>query len=129
MASAVAGYRTSLGADGPPCCYADIDLADCLVVWGSNMAEAFPVTFDRVKAHLKANPGVELIVVDPRRTNTASTPRSTSPSPPAATSADERRRPAPPRARCRGHDFVAAHTDGFEATASSSCTRTGRGWS
>ncbi|MBV8231844.1 MAG: nitrate reductase [Planctomycetaceae bacterium] len=71
MAAAVAGYRSSLGADGPPPCYADIDLSDCLVVWGSNMAEAFPVTFDRVKAHLKANPGVELIVVDPRRTNTA----------------------------------------------------------
>ena len=35
------------------------------------MAEAFPVTFNRVKAHLKANPGVELIVVDPRRTDTA----------------------------------------------------------
>ncbi len=71
MAAAVAGYRTSLGADGPPTCYEDIDLSDCLVVWGSNMAEAFPVTFDRIKAHLKANPGVELIVVDPRRTNTA----------------------------------------------------------
>ena len=71
MASAVAGYRTSLGADGPPCCYADIDLSDCLVVWGSNMAEAFPVTFDRVMAHLRAHPGTELIVVDPRRTNTA----------------------------------------------------------
>ena len=71
MAAAVAGYRTSLGADGPPPCYADIPLSDCLVVWGSNMAEAFPVTFDRVKAHLKANPGVELIVIDPRRTNTA----------------------------------------------------------
>src|SRR5271157_6511181 len=72
MAAAVAGYRTSLGADGPPTCYADIELSDCLVVWGSNMAEAFPVTFDRVKAHIKADPGAELIVVDPRRTNTAS---------------------------------------------------------
>ena len=71
MAAAVAGYRTSLGADGPPTCYADIDLSDCMVVWGSNMAEAFPVTFDRVRARLKANPEVDLIVVDPRRTNTA----------------------------------------------------------
>ena len=52
-------------------CYDDIDLSDCLVIWGSNMAEAHPVTFDRIKAHLKANPGVELIVVDPRRTTTA----------------------------------------------------------
>ena len=71
MAAAVAGYRTSLGADGPPTCYADIDLSDCMVVWGSNMAEAFPVTFDRVRARLKANPKVDLIVIDPRRTNTA----------------------------------------------------------
>lgn len=71
MATAVAGYRSSLGNDGPPPCYADINLSDCIIVWGSNMAEAHPVTFDRVKAHLKANPGVELIVVDPRRTLTA----------------------------------------------------------
>lgn len=71
MAAAVTGYRSSLGADGPPTCYADIDLSDCLLCWGSNMAEAFPVTFDRVKAHMKASPGVELIVVDPRRTGTA----------------------------------------------------------
>jgi ferredoxin-nitrate reductase len=71
MAAAVAGYRTSLGADGPPCCYADIDQSDCLVVWGSNMAEAHPVTFDRVKARRKADPSIELIVVDPRRSATA----------------------------------------------------------
>jgi ferredoxin-nitrate reductase len=71
MAAAVAGYRSSLGADGPPTCYDDIDSSDCLVVWGSNMAEAHPVTFDRIKARRKADPGVELIVVDPRRTATA----------------------------------------------------------
>jgi len=71
MAAAVTGYRTSLGADGPPTCYADIDLSDCIVIWGSNMAEAFPVTFDRVRARLKANADVGLIVVDPRRTSTA----------------------------------------------------------
>lgn len=71
MASAVFGYRSSLGADGPPPCYADIDLSDCIIVTGTNMAEAFPVTFDRVKAHLKRNPDTELIVIDPRRSNTA----------------------------------------------------------
>ena len=35
MAAAVTGYQTSLGADGPPCCYADIDLSDCLSSGGA----------------------------------------------------------------------------------------------
>src|SRR4051812_10361943 len=116
MASAVAGYRTSLGADGPPCCYADIGLSDCLVVWGSNMAEAFPVTFDRVKAHLKADRGVELIVVDPRRTKTADYATLYVP---VAPGGDIPLMNAVGRLLLeRGavdHDFVAAHTEGFEA--------------
>src|SRR2546421_3273234 len=116
MASAVTGYQTSLGADGPPCCYADIDLSDCVVVWGSNMAEAFPVTFNRVKAHLKANPGVELVVVDPRRTNTANDATLYVP---VAPGGDIPLMNAVGRLLLeRGavdHDFVAAHTEGFEA--------------
>src|SRR5207237_4731554 len=72
MAAAVAGYRSSLGSDGPPTCYDDIDNADVLFVIGSNMAEAHPVTFDRVKASKKARGDMKLIVADPRRTATAS---------------------------------------------------------
>src|SRR5262245_52045990 len=71
MASAVAGYRSSLGSDGPPCCYDDIDQADVIFIIGSNMAEAHPVTFDRIKAAKAARPGMTIIVVDPRRTATA----------------------------------------------------------
>lgn len=71
MAAAVAGYRTSLGSDGPPTCYEDIDHADCVMVIGSNMAEAHPVTFDRLRAIKKARPEQQIIVVDPRRTGTA----------------------------------------------------------
>jgi ferredoxin-nitrate reductase len=71
MAAAVAGYKSSLGSDGPPCCYDDIELADVILVIGSNMAEAHPVTFDRVKASKTARPEQKLIVVDPRRTPTA----------------------------------------------------------
>jgi ferredoxin-nitrate reductase len=116
MASAVAGYRRSLGADGPPCCYADIDRSDCLVVWGSNMAEAFPVTFDRVKARLQAAPGVELIVVDPRRTKTAAYATLHVP---VAPGGDVPLLNAVGRLLLeRGavdHDFAAAHTEGFEA--------------
>src|SRR5712664_1395093 len=116
MASAVTGYQTSLGADGPPCCYADIDLSDCLVVWGSNMADAFPVTFNRVKAHLRTNPGVELIVVDPRGTNTATHATLYVP---VAPGGDIPLMNAVGRLLLeRGavdHDFVAAHTEGFGA--------------
>lgn len=71
MAAAVAGYRTSLGSDGPPTCYDDIDDADMILVMGSNMAEAHPVTFDRIRAVRKTRPQQKLIVIDPRRTATA----------------------------------------------------------
>jgi ferredoxin-nitrate reductase len=71
MAAAVAGYRTSLGSDGPPGCYDDIDVAEVIFIIGSNMAEAHPVTFDRIRAAKKARPELYLIVVDPRRTPTA----------------------------------------------------------
>jgi len=71
MAAAVAGYRTSLGSDGPPVCYEDIDLADVIVIMGSNMAEAHPVTFDRIRANQKRRPELKVVVIDPRRTATA----------------------------------------------------------
>jgi ferredoxin-nitrate reductase len=71
MAAAVAGYRSSLGSDGPPCCYDDIDEADVILVMGSNMAEAHPVTFDRLRAVRKRRPGQRVVVIDPRRTPTA----------------------------------------------------------
>lgn len=71
MASAVAGYVSSLGSDGPPTCYDDIDEADLVLVIGSNMAEAHPVTFDRIKARRAREGGPALVVIDPRRTKTA----------------------------------------------------------
>jgi ferredoxin-nitrate reductase len=71
MASAVAAYRTSLGSDGPPTCYEDFDLADVIFIVGSNMAEAHPVLFDRIKAARQARPGLTVVVADPRLTQTA----------------------------------------------------------
>jgi ferredoxin-nitrate reductase len=71
MAATVAGYRSSLGSDGPPCCYEDIDLADVILIIGSNMAEAHPVTFDRIRAAKKARPNLFVAVADPRKTPTA----------------------------------------------------------
>jgi ferredoxin-nitrate reductase len=71
MAAAVAGYRTSLGSDGPPGCYDDIELADVILIIGSNTAEAHPVTFDRIRASKKVKPAQQIVVIDPRRTATA----------------------------------------------------------
>jgi ferredoxin-nitrate reductase len=70
MAASVAGYRSSLGSDGPPTCYEDIDHADAVLVIGSNMAEAHPVTFDRLRTSKKNRPEQQILVVDPRRTAT-----------------------------------------------------------
>ncbi len=70
MATAVASYKTSLGADGPPPCYEDIDIAEVVLIIGSNMAEAHPVLFDRLRAAKKQNPNQFIVVVDPRKTQT-----------------------------------------------------------
>ena len=71
MAAAVAGYRSSLGSDGPPGCYEDIDHADVILLIGSNMADAHPVTFERLRSSKRARPEQQIVVVDPRRTATA----------------------------------------------------------
>lgn len=72
MASAVVGYKTSLGEDGPPVSYVDVDLADCFLLIGTNTADCHPVIFQRIEARKKRDPErVKLIVVDPRRNETA----------------------------------------------------------
>ena len=71
MSSAVAGYKQTLGADAPPNAYEDIDHADCLLIAGSNTAFAHPILFRRIEAAKLARPALKIIVVDPRRTDTA----------------------------------------------------------
>ncbi|MCW5637138.1 MAG: molybdopterin-dependent oxidoreductase [Rubrivivax sp.] len=75
MSSAVAGYKASLGADAVPPCYDDIDLADTVFITGSNMAWAHPVLYRRLEAAREARAAtsspMRVIVVDPRRTETA----------------------------------------------------------
>jgi assimilatory nitrate reductase catalytic subunit len=71
MSSAVAGYKSTLGADAPPACYEDIDTAECIFIAGSNTAFAHPILFRRVEDAKTRNPALKIIVVDPRRTDTA----------------------------------------------------------
>ena len=72
MASAAVGYARSLGADGPPCSYEDLDHADCFLLIGTNTADCHPIVFKRLRKRKLENPdGVSVIVVDPRWTETA----------------------------------------------------------
>lgn len=71
MASAVAAYTAALGSDGPPTCYDDIRHARTLLISGSNMADAHPVTFDFIRQRKREAPETRIIVIDPRRTRTA----------------------------------------------------------
>ena len=71
MSSAVTGYKVTLGSDAPPACYEDIDHTDCLFIAGSNTAFAHPIIYRRIEDAKSKNPKLKIIVVDPRRTDTA----------------------------------------------------------
>jgi assimilatory nitrate reductase catalytic subunit len=70
MSSSVAGHRRAFGADTVPGCYEDLDQADLLVLTGSNAAWCHPVLFQRMMAN-KQQRGARIVVIDPRRTDTA----------------------------------------------------------
>ncbi len=71
MASTVAGHRRAFGADTVPCTYEDLELADLVVLVGSNLAWCHPVLFQRLLAAREARPEMRIVVIDPRRTATA----------------------------------------------------------
>jgi assimilatory nitrate reductase catalytic subunit len=71
MSSAVAGYKQTLGADAPPSCYEDLDHAETIFIVGSNTAYAHPVLYRRIEDARRRNRALKMIVVDPRRTDTA----------------------------------------------------------
>lgn len=71
MSSAVSGYKATLGADSPPACYEDIDHTNCLLIAGSNTAFAHPIIYRRIEDAKAKNPDLKIIVIDPRRTDTA----------------------------------------------------------
>src|ERR1700749_2242398 len=70
MASSVAGHRRAFGADTVPGCYEELDEAELLVLVGSNAAWCHPVLYQRMLANRQAR-GARMVVIDPRRTDTA----------------------------------------------------------
>jgi anaerobic selenocysteine-containing dehydrogenase len=112
MATAVSGYKRSFGSDGPPGAYEDLERADVILLVGANIADNHPILWQR----LEANRAKTLIVADPRVTKTAML-------------ADVHL-PVKPRsdlALINGiihiliesdlidHEYIDAHTEGFEA--------------
>lgn len=70
MASAVAAHNRAFGEDLVPCTYADLDAADLILLVGSNTAWCHPVIWQRIEA-ARERTGCKLVVIDPRRTETA----------------------------------------------------------
>lgn len=70
MASSVAGHKRAFGEDVVPGCYEDLELADLVVLTGSNTAWCHPVLFQRIKAARQNNPAMKVVVIDPRKTAT-----------------------------------------------------------
>ena len=70
MASAVAGHLRAFGEDIVPASYADLEQTDLIVLIGSNTAWCHPIVWQRIEA-ARSSRGTRLVVIDPRRTETA----------------------------------------------------------
>ncbi|WP_136657477.1 nitrate reductase [Nitratireductor sp. XY-223] len=70
MASSVAGHRRAFGTDTVPGTYEDLELADLVVVTGSNLAWCHPVLYQRLLAAKAARPQMRVVLIDPRATMT-----------------------------------------------------------
>lgn len=71
MASAVAAYKRAFGEDLVPCSYEDLESAQLIVLVGSNAAWCHPVLYQRMVKAKKNNPALNVINIDPRRTQTS----------------------------------------------------------
>ncbi len=68
MATSAVAYKQSFGFDAPPYSYKDLEESDVLIFVGANPCIAHPILWQRVLMN-KNRP--EIIVVDPRKTETA----------------------------------------------------------
>ncbi|MCF0146296.1 MAG: molybdopterin-dependent oxidoreductase, partial [Eubacterium sp.] len=67
MASAVVAHKQSYGFDAPGFTLKDLDLSDTIILVGANPVVAHPIIWDRIRA----NRNKKLVVIDPRRSETA----------------------------------------------------------
>ncbi len=126
MSSAVAAHTRAFGEDLVPACYEDLELADLIILIGSNLAWAHPVLFQRIQKVREEQPHKQLIVIDPRRTETAS-----------AADLHLALKPGTDGRLLNGllawlaelnkldTDFIAAHTQGFDETLAQAVSHAG----
>jgi anaerobic selenocysteine-containing dehydrogenase len=111
MATAVVAYKQSFGFDAPPYTYADFEESDVIVLVGSNLTIAHPILWQRVM-HNPHQP--EIIVIDPRMTETAMAATQHLPAYPKS---DLSLLYAVARILIErdwiNHEYIAAHTSGF----------------
>ena len=68
MATSVVAYKESFGFDAPPYTYSDFEESDVLIFVGANPCIAHPIMWQRVMRNQRSP---EIIVIDPRKTETA----------------------------------------------------------
>ncbi|HYP16278.1 MAG TPA: molybdopterin-dependent oxidoreductase, partial [Opitutus sp.] len=68
MATSHVAYKQAFGFDAPPFTYADFEESDALIFIGANPCIAHPIMWQRVMMNRRRP---EIVVVDPRRTETA----------------------------------------------------------
>ena len=115
MASSVAGHRRAFGSDTVPGTYEDIELADLVVLVGSNLAWCHPVLYQRLVA-ARAKRGKRVVVIDPRATATCEiADMHLALAPGSDVALFNGLLDAIDRAGAVDREFVAARTQGFEA--------------
>ncbi|MFC0308705.1 nitrate reductase catalytic subunit NapA [Gallibacterium trehalosifermentans] len=63
MASAAVAFARTFGMDEPMGCYNDIEHADVMVLWGSNMAEMHPILWSRISDRRLSHPDCKIAVL------------------------------------------------------------------
>ena len=115
MATAHVAYKQSFGFDSPPYTYADFEESDVLVFVGANPCIAHPILWQRV---LRNPHRPEILVLDPRRTETAVNATLHLPLAPKSDLTLLYGIAAALIARgAVKHDFIQAHTEGFDEFA------------
>jgi assimilatory nitrate reductase catalytic subunit len=116
MASAVSGYKRSFGSDGPPGAYEDMEKSDVIFLIGANIADNHPILCQ----YLEANPKKTVIVADPRVTKTAMMADVFLPLKPRSDIALLNGiMHVLIRTGLIDHEYIAAHTTGFDQLAAS----------